>query len=86
MNTDKQKILNLLADICDEMARAMEQHGDFTNFHEAYAVILEELDEVWDHVKTKHPNPDAMRKELIQTAAMCLKTILCLIDKENNEF
>lgn len=43
--------------------------------HEGYAVLLEEVDELWDHVKTKQSKRDlaAMRKEAIQVAAMALR-------------
>lgn len=43
----------------------------FHSGHEAYGVILEELDEFWDEVKRQHPNPVLLLKELIQVAAMC---------------
>lgn len=43
--------------------------------HEAYAVLLEEVDELWDHVKTNQSkrNLNDMRKEAIQVAAMALR-------------
>lgn len=49
--------------------------ADFVNQHEGYAVILEELDELWDEVKKNQKNYDlwAMRKEAIQCAAMCIR-------------
>lgn len=48
---------------------------DFVNQHEGYAVILEEIDELWDEVKKNQRNYDlaAMRKEAIQCAAMCIR-------------
>jgi hypothetical protein len=50
------------------------------NQHEAYAVILEELEEFWDECKKKPQNrtPVAMRYELIQVAAMAVRTIIDL--------
>jgi hypothetical protein len=41
-----------------------------TTPHEAYAVILEELDEFWDEVRKKEHCPEKMLRELIQIAAM----------------
>lgn len=43
--------------------------------HEGYGVLLEELDELWAHVKTnqKKRDIDAMRKEAIQVAAMAIR-------------
>jgi len=44
--------------------------------HEGYAVILEELDELWDEIKKQHPNNELIRKEAIQVAAMAVRFIL----------
>lgn len=55
-----------------------KMHGDkFASLHEAYAVMLEELDEVWDltRMKKRDRDPAAIRKELIQLAAMAVKAI-----------
>lgn len=53
-----------------ELAKAREKHGDIKSAHEAYAVILEELDEVWDEVKSQKWDRAQLLKELIQVAAM----------------
>lgn len=60
--------------------RAMEIYAPLHSAHEAYAVILEELEEFWDQVRM-HDNqraPAAMRAELVQVAAMCLRTVMDL--------
>lgn len=51
--------------------------------HEAYGVLLEEVDELWDHVKTKQSKRDldAMRKEAIQVAAMAIRFVVDVIDE-----
>lgn len=55
-----------------ELKRARNKHPKPMNsHHEAYAVVLEELDEVWDEVKSQHANPQRIIAELIQVAAMC---------------
>lgn len=69
------EVQNLLLNITNEVARGNLIHGKFRSVHEAYAVLLEELDEFWDEVKLKQHDKAAMKKELIQLAAMCLKTI-----------
>jgi len=53
---------------------------NFNSPHEGYAVILEELDELWEQVKkVKYPVIDreceAMKKEAIQVGAMAVKFI-----------
>ena len=69
-----------LGDVFDEMLSATEKYGGFNSAHEAYGVILEELDEFWDEVKKKRSlrNTDNMRTELVQTAAMCMKAAISL--------
>ena len=59
-------------DMENEAQRARGVHGRFHSAHEAYAVLLEELDEFWQEVKRKEPDADAMYRELVQVAAMAL--------------
>lgn len=57
----------------DELARAYAKHGDEPwNRHQFYAILLEEVDELWDDIKADKPL-DLMLKELVQVAAMCLR-------------
>lgn len=62
-------------EIKKELKSANEKFPPFKSTHEAYAVILEEVDEFWDEVKKKNSDRENMRKELIHIAAMCVKTI-----------
>lgn len=54
------------------LARAKFPAG-FHSAHEAYGVILEELDEFWDEVRQQRQDPSRLLRELIQTAAMCMR-------------
>ncbi len=57
-----------------ELERARSLHPRVTNsYHEGYAVILEEVDELWDEVRKKKPDAIEVGKELVQIAAMCEK-------------
>lgn len=69
------KDVQAINDITNEVARARELHEPMNSAHEAYSVILEELDEFWEIVKMKRDQrrPEDMYKELIQTAAMCVR-------------
>jgi NTP pyrophosphatase (non-canonical NTP hydrolase) len=77
LKTEPIIIDRILADVRSELDRAMSLHGPQRSAHESYAVLLEEVDEFWDEVKKKRENRDeiAMRKELIQIAAMACRAI-----------
>ena len=71
--------------IAAEVERA-KRHGElFASLHEAYAVILEELDELWEEVKKKACNREheKMYKEAVQIAAMGMRFAvdICLDDQ-----
>lgn len=60
-----------LSEVRAEVVRAIEKFPTFNSAHEGYAVIAEELDELWDAVKGNDP-VDA-RKEAVQVAAMGIR-------------
>jgi hypothetical protein len=65
--------------VADEHSKAINKFSKFNSSHEGYAVIKEELDELWDIIKCKNYYPecaqDDMKKECIQIAAMALRFI-----------
>lgn len=66
-----------------EIARAKAKHpGDFHNHHEAFAVLNEEVDELWDTVKQDQP-VHRKREELIQVAAMAFRWLNELCPSKN---
>lgn len=64
-----------LVDVANELASALEAWPRFNSAHEGYAVMLEEVDELWEVVKLKPSarNVKHMRAESIQVAAMALR-------------
>lgn len=71
-----------LNEICDEVDRAKSMFRDnFINQHEAYAVILEEIEELLAEIKKNQKNYDlvAMRKEAVQSGAMIVRLITELL-------
>ena len=64
---------NFLAAVYRELARARRKHGPMHSHHEAWGVLQEELDEVWDEVKRQQPDPQRIIAELVQVAAMCAR-------------
>lgn len=75
-----------LIDVGAEVKRARVElgFGPMHSAHEGYAVLLEEVDELWDHVKMKQKSRDlaAMRKEAIQVAAMAICFAAEVCDEE----
>jgi NTP pyrophosphatase (non-canonical NTP hydrolase) len=71
-------------DAFEEAEKAMKDFPPFNTAHEAYAVLLEEVDELWDHVKSKQGsrNVAAMRKECIQVAAMAIRFATDICNEE----
>ena len=77
--TTEMKIDNILAEVKNELNNANEMHGNFASYHEGYAVIKEEFEELWDEIKKRNPSKADLREEAIQLTAMGLKFIT-LID------
>lgn len=70
------KLNQALADIEQEYSRARMKHRPMNSRHEGYAVIKEEVDELWDEIKKREPSPENLRKEAIQIGAMILAFLL----------
>lgn len=68
---------SLLEEVDREYLRATQLHGAFNSAHEGYAVILEELEELWDEIKKRKEGRDIekMQKEAIQIAAMAVRFV-----------
>ena len=66
---------DLFAAVAAELVRARSRHAPMHSAHEAYAVILEELDEVKAEVWSKTIDCTHLRKELIQLAAMAVRAV-----------
>lgn len=84
--TEKQiNILQIAAEVKEEVLRATALHSPMHSPHEADSVIREEYEEFWDEVKRfnlpkgRDSRPQ-MREELIQLAAMAVRAISDVID------
>jgi len=66
-----------IAEVLAELNRAKVHGGKYASLHEAYAVLAEEVDEVWDIVKQKRSKRSEadLRVELVQVAAVAIKMI-----------
>ena len=61
--------------ILNELSFATSKFGKFNSTHEGYAVILEELDELWENIKF-NGTKDELKKEAVQVAAMGLRFLM----------
>ena len=64
------------SEISDELNEAMETFAPMHSPHEGWAVIQEEVDELWAEVKANVGRRDAARHEAIQVAAMAIRYVL----------
>lgn len=64
---------NALPIVLGEVDRAVHLHGEFVSAHEGYAVLLEELDELWEEIKKNPRDEKKLKSEAIQVAAMALR-------------
>ena len=67
---ERAKIVELIA---AELDRAYAKHGtEQWGRHEFYAILKEEVDEVWDSIKADEQQ-ERLREEIIQVAAMAFR-------------
>lgn len=62
-----------------ELNLAQINFPPFRSGHEGFAILKEEVDELWEAIRMKQSDParpQAMRKEAIQVAAMALRFLV----------
>jgi hypothetical protein len=65
-----------LADFFNELADAMDKHKPYSSFHNGWANIQEEVEELWELVKDSKPGSadlKAMRSEALQIAVTAIR-------------
>lgn len=70
-----------LIDVLAELARAFKRFPKMNSAHEGWAIMKEEVDELWDQVRKPSGQRTAvnlarMRREATQVAAMALRFII----------
>ena len=78
------KVESVLKEIKGELYEAQQKFPPFNSEHEGYAVIKEELDELWDEIKSKTGTSDNKRKECLQIAAMAIRFIQDLLEADHD--
>lgn len=80
MNDYLIKLQSSFIEIKDEIEKAKEKYPkDFNSLHEAYSVILEEVDELWEEIKKKDVDKFRVREEAIQVGAMIGRLLVELL-------
>lgn len=64
----------VIADVLRELDLASCKFGPFPTSMHGYAVILEELDEMWAEIKQNNTN--RAREECVQVAAMAIRFLM----------
>lgn len=84
----QDEIARVALEAAAELRRGIAKHGVGVQWptnsarHEAYAVLLEEIDELWDEVKARVFSRTAARQEAIQVAAMAIRFVINICDTE----
>ena len=61
------------------------QFGSFNSSHEGYAVLKEEVDELWDCIKdNKHTTLEDLKGEAVQVADMAIRIITDCCEEESD--
>lgn len=76
---DNEVLEQLIAVIVDEYRRAATKFAPMNSAHEGYAVLLEEVDELWDAVKRN--DLANIREEAVQVAAMGIRFLMDVVYK-----
>lgn len=63
-----------LPSVAEELLKAKSKYpNSFNSLHEGYAVLKEEVDELWDEIKLKNPDKEKIFIEAKQVAAMAIR-------------
>ena len=68
--------------ITEELVDATRANSSFHSAHEGISVIREEFEELWNEIKKKKNlrDPNLMKKEAVQVAAMAIRFIIDVIE------
>ena len=71
--------------IANQLQKCYEKYGRYSSAHEAYGVLQEEVDELWDIVKQKPSERDlqALQSEIIDCIVVLFKMNEDIVEKRN---
>jgi len=70
----------VLGEIWDTVQDADAKFPEYHSLHEAYAILKEEMDELWDEIKM-NGLPASIRAEVVDIGAVCIR-LLRYIDRK----
>lgn len=72
------RLSNTTEVVVTELVNAIERFPKFNSAHEGYAILLEEMDELWEEVRKNPRNRSeaAMAEEAVQVAAMAIRFVM----------
>ena len=79
---DTAKFDDAFRDVQYELGRACQEYPPFASEHEGYAIIKEEIDELWEEIRKKPKDRDKTKiyKEAMQVAAMSVRMMIDMGD------
>lgn len=75
MDTRNVGLDTVVEDVMSEYYKAVNKYGKFNSLHEGYAVIKEEVDELWDEIKGQQRNSHVYL-EAKHVAAMAIRFMM----------
>ncbi len=81
--THSEVLTDIINTVTDEYIRAESKFGPFASAHEGYAVILEEVDEMWAEIKRN--DIKRAREEAVQVAAMAIRFLIDVKEDADND-
>lgn len=79
---DEAKLDTILAGVRAEVFKAIAKHKPMNSAHEGYAVLKEEVDELWEEVKADRGYQMSGLDEAVQVAAMGVRYLYDLGDRQ----
>jgi hypothetical protein len=81
---EDHKLNAILTEISKEFQRAAGLYSPFASLHEGWAILEEEVEELWDEVKKSPKRRDAakIREEAVQVAAMAFRFLYDLTETQ----
>ncbi|QIV65801.1 hypothetical protein Cp1R7AA1_069 [Mesorhizobium phage Cp1R7A-A1] len=79
--SEDDRIALVMDAVHNEVKKAMIKHKPMVSVHEAYGVILEEVDELFEEVRPDRGRTTEAQKEALQVAAMGVRFVLDVAER-----